>query len=246
MNLINEVKKKKELRYLPDSIVKRALNRTHNNVKDSRALLRKYFGVFLTNRVLKGKGSIEEILKTHISSKKRNYESIYREIFKITGIVGSVIDLGAGVNGFSYKYLREFAGPVEYIGIEASGQLVDQMNNYFKNEGLETSCKGFHLDLFNISEIKKILRKSTKKRLVFMFQVIDALENLEKNFSKEFIIEIAKESEIIVLTLSTTSLSGRKKFQVKRTWITRFLEENFNIKRDFNLNGERIIIFDKK
>ena len=79
-----------------------------------------------------------------------------------------------------------------------------------------------------------------------MFQVIDALENLQKNFSKEFIIEIAKESEIIVLTLSTTSLSGRKKFQVKRTWITKFLEENFNIKRDFNLNGERIIIFDKK
>jgi len=243
MSLIDEVKKKKEFKELPDSIVKRALDKSNDDVKESRALLRKYFGVFLTNRVLKGKGTEEDILKAHMSSKKRDYEELYEEIFKTIDHVGSITDLGAGVNGFSYNYLTKFVEKVEYKAIEASGQLVDQMNNYFENESL--NAKAIHLDLFNIGEIKKILKESKKKRVVFMFQVIDALENLEKNFSKKFIEEISKESEVIIISLPTESLGGRKKFQVKRIWITKFLEENFNIKKDFNLNGERIIIFDK-
>ena len=58
MNLIREVKKKKEFSGLPDSVVKRALAESGDDVKEARSLLRKYFGVFLTNRVLKGKGDL--------------------------------------------------------------------------------------------------------------------------------------------------------------------------------------------
>ena len=55
--LIDEVKKKKEFSGLPDSIVERALSESGEDIKESRKLLRKYFGVFLTNRVLKKKGN---------------------------------------------------------------------------------------------------------------------------------------------------------------------------------------------
>lgn len=66
---ILEIKKKREFSKLPDSIVERVATGTES-VKEARALLRKYFGVFLTNRVIKGKGTFEEILSAHISSKR--------------------------------------------------------------------------------------------------------------------------------------------------------------------------------
>ena len=53
MDNIAEVKKKKELRQLPDQIIEKALQKSNNNIKDARAYLRKYFGLFLTNKIIK-------------------------------------------------------------------------------------------------------------------------------------------------------------------------------------------------
>lgn len=238
MENIKEVKKKREFSGLPDSVVLRALDGSSGDVKEARALLRKYFGVFLTNRVLKGKG---DLLGIHMSSKKRDYEEFYGKIFSVIGNVKSVVDLGCGVNGFSYESLPK---DVSYIGVEAVRQLVDLTNNYFEREGYDG--KVVHLDLFNVDAVKEILRDERKPRVVFMFQVVDALENLERDFSKEFILEIAKECEWIVLTLPTESLGGRKRFAVQRKWMLDFLEENFLIRESFVARGEKIIILKNK
>lgn len=243
MKTIEKIKQKKEFSGLPDSIIERAAEMAKGDVKYSRALLRKYFGVFLTNRVLKGRGSADEVLKTHMSSKKRYYNEFYDEIFLGIKGVGSIIDLGCGVNGFSYEYLKDAVGNVDYVGIEAAGQLVGQMNKYFNSKGF--CAKAIVGDLFDVEEVLKILKKQKKKRIVFLFQVIDALENLERDFSKDFIMKISKECEGIVLSLPTESLGGRKKFAVQRKWILDFLEKNFVIEKDFIMNGERIIYIRK-
>ena len=52
VGLINEVRKKREFGGLPDSVVVRALEMSDGDVKGAREFLRKYFGVFLTTRVL--------------------------------------------------------------------------------------------------------------------------------------------------------------------------------------------------
>jgi len=244
MNVINKIKQKREFSELPDSVVKRVMEITKDDVKESRALLRKYFGVFLTNKILKGKCLTEKMLKMHLSSKKRNYEKFYREVFCGMKDVGSVIDLGCGVNGFSYCFLRDVVGDINYLGVEASGQLVKHMNNYFKTE--DFSAKSIVGDLFDIKSILEILKKKKKKRIVFLFQVVDALENLERDFSKTFIMKISEECEKIVLSLPMESLGGRKKFTAQRKWIIDFLEENFIIEKDFIANGERTICFYKK
>ena len=207
-------------------------------MKNARKLLRKYFGVFLTNRVLRGRG---DLLKLHMSSKKRDYEKFYSEIF-VEGDFKSVVDLGCGANGFSYGYLPR---GICYVGVEAVGQLVESSNEYFKENGFGGACV-VHGDLFDLDFVTSILKNAGKPRVVFMFQVVDALENLEKNFSKRFILEISKECEKIVLSLSTESLGGRKKFAVRRKWILDFLEENFLVERDFEIFGERIIILKNK
>ena len=238
MNLVDEVKKKREFSGLPNSVVERALGLSEGDVKNTRALLRKYFGVFLTNKILKGKG---DLLKAHMSSKKRDYEKFYDEIFSCVGRVESVIDLGCGVNGFSYEYLSK---GVSYVGVEAAGQVVSHMNDYFREN--DFSAKAICGDLFDVKEVVELLREQKKPRVVFLFQVVDALENLERDFSKKFILEISKECEWIVLSLPTESLGGRKKFSAQRKWIVDFLEENFNIEKDVKREGERIIILKNK
>jgi hypothetical protein len=240
-NLIKEVKKKREFSGLPDSVVERAVGIAGDDVKEVRALLRKYFGVFLTNRVLKGKG---DLLGSHMSSKKRDYEKFYEEIFSGIDEVGSIVDLGCGANGFSYGFLRDVVGDVDYVGVEAAGQLVDHMNKYFEES--DFSAKAVVGDLFDIKGVLKILESAKKPRVVFLFQVVDALENLEKDFSKRFLLEISKESEWIVLSLPTESLGGRKKFAVRRKWMMDFLRENFLVEKEFPMFGEKIIILKNK
>ena len=244
MSLVEEVKKKQEFSDLPDSIVKKALEKENNDVKDARALLRKYFGVFLTNKVRKGKLSAEEVLSSHMSSMNRNYDEFYKKIFDGIKETHSVVDFGCGANGFSYKYLKDEIGSVDYVGVEAAGQLVDQMNEYFEDKLY--LARIVHEDLFDIDKMKKILSKQNKNRAVFMFQVVDALENLEKNFSKKFIEEISSECELIVVSVPMKSLGGKIKFAVKRKWLTDFFKEKFEIKKDFELDGERIFVLEKK
>jgi len=193
---------------------------------------------------LKGKGTFDELLKAHMSSKKRDYGKFYGEIFSGNKNVGSVIDLGAGLNGLSYGYLKEVVGEADYLAVEAAGQEVEHMNNYFEANGF--SAKAVCEDLFEIDKIKNLMKKMKKPRIVFLFQIVDALENLERNFSKKFILEISEECEKIVLSLPTESLGGRKKFAVQRKWIVDFLEENFIVEKDFRMNGERVILVSRK
>jgi hypothetical protein len=250
-SLINQIKKKKQFSQLPDSIIQRSLEISKRDVKKSRAILRKYFGVFLTNKILKPKdlGDWGAILKSHKSTAKRDYAKFYSKIFEEKDYFKSVIDLGCGVNGFSLFELYKYNKP-EYIGVEASGQVVNLVKSFFDNY-----CRGYnfpkiiHTDLFDCENIKKIIKESKKPLAVFTFQIIDALEFFEKNFSKKFIMEILKvlnKEDICVLSFSTKSLSGKKKFYSERKWLLDFLKEKAEIIKDFEMFDERFIIFSNK
>lgn len=241
--LIDETKKKKEFSKLPDSIIKKVA-KDSADIKEIRASLRKYFGVFLTNRVIKAKGSPEEILKVHISTKKREYSIFYRKIFEGYSSFSQVIDLGCGVNGYSFFQLQELIDVKNYLGVEASGQIVNNLNDYFKSCGKSDFARVVWGDIFNLSFLKEIISNSTSPRVIFLFQVIDALESMERDFSKKlllFLKELILNEDLIVLTLPIESLSGRTNFAVRRKWLLDFLVENFSVEKDFLLNGERII-----
>ncbi|NPE27201.1 methyltransferase domain-containing protein [Methanococcoides sp. SA1] len=266
--LVEEVKKKKEFSGLPDSVVRRALDKSGDDIKEARKWLRKYFGVFLTNRVLKGK---DEMLKVHMSSKKRDYKNFYTEIFeefRSFGVSGfripqktgesatpavscghlankgdkdklRVLDLGCGVNGFSYEYLP--CG-TKYVGVEAAGQLVDQMNLFFEENGFDgEAVKG---DLMDLDFVEDILEKG-KFDVCFLFQVVDALESIERNFSLKLISLIMEKVSCLVISVPLVSLGGRKKFAVQRKWLMDYLRSEFVVEKDFEMFGERIIVVGK-
>lgn len=292
---IEKVMEKKEFSKLPKEVVARALDISKGDVKMARALLRKYFGVFLINKILKAKNLDEGILEKHISSKGRDYGVLYGKIFDVVGVdielqfgfrdnnfpaqdslqdsnenlsganlsptspeiaktkliplcfekvpsslgIKTVVDLGCGVNGFSYGFLPR---GLTYVGIEAVGQLVDLTNKYFKDRGFE-QAHVFHRDLFDLRFVKDILNKlgSVKPRVVFLFQVIDALESFEKDFSKKFLKEIIGGCEFIVLSLPLKSISSKTKFAVNRKWLVDFLDEEFEVLGDFKTRTERFI-----
>lgn len=257
--LIQKITDKKEFSNLPKKDVKIAFEKFNKKdladfqkIKLTRNLLRKIYSSFSSRKLLgemKNKKDVEWVLKKHKSTKERFdfYDEIYSRIFN--GIKGkaSVIDLGAGVNGLSFVESKFQNKILSYVGVEAVGQLVDLMNFYF----LENKLKNFkaeHLSLFNLEEIKKIIKNQEKPRIVLLFKVIDSLESLERDFSKKLIFEIFKalnKEDKIVLSFATKSLGKRQKFKAQRNWILKFIQENFNVLDDFEINGERYLIFGK-
>ena len=237
--VINEIIKKKEFSKLPRGIIERVLELKEvrnldekEKIKKAREILRKAFTAFLTNKILKGKIKDELILKSHYSTKNRDYKEIY---YKILGKEKSIIDLGAGINGFGYNFLDGR----RYVAIEAVGQLVELMNEFFSDK----NAVAIHEDLFNLEKIKKIIENEEKPRVVFLFNIIDGLELIERNFSKKLIQEVAKLAEKVVLSFPVASLSRRTRFKARRYWLLGFLENNFEILQDFELDGERFIVF---
>jgi hypothetical protein len=261
--IIEKIREKREFSQLPDKDIEIAFEHFEKRqvsddekIKLTKELLRKIFSAFISQKLLSLKNKEADwILRKHISTRERlhNYEEIYNRIFNNEKTV-SVIDLGAGINGFSYEKMKS---KITYTAIESVGQLVELMNFYFKGNKLRPRSVQFdssknqingtaiHLSLFEKEKVKEIIKKQKKPRIVFLFKVIDALESLKPNYSKELISEIVPLADKVVVSFATRSLGSREKFKVKRNWIVDFIKENFNVLDDFEIGGERYIIFNK-
>ena len=251
--LIKKITEKKEFSKLPEKDVELAFEKfdkkdlnDYQKLKLVRQFLRKIYSSFTSRKLLNVKDmEVDYVLGKHKSSKERVpfYEEVYGKIFgwmKERAI--SVIDLGAGVNGFSYGFFKN--EKVNYIGVEAVGQLVELMNYFFKSRKI--NGKAFHLSLFEIEKVKELIKKQKKPRVVFLFKVIDSLEVVERDYSKKLLNEIVPLADKVVLSFATRSLGRRSKFSAQRGWIKRFIEENFEMLEDFEIGGERYFIFQKK
>ncbi|MDP2673043.1 MAG: hypothetical protein Q8O84_04490 [Nanoarchaeota archaeon] len=278
--LIKKITQKKEFSQLPEKDIEIAFSHfekrqvsDEEKIRLIRELLHKVFGAFTSQKLLSPKNKSEEwILRKHLSTRERlgYYENLYRRLLKNFETKNiTIIDLGAGVNGFSYKYFQE---KVDYTAIESIGQLVGLMNNYFKKENL--SAKAIHESLFELEKIKKIItewgsftkrtyngrkmgfffrkkettmvEKTKNARVIFLFKVLDSLEMLESDYSKKLLKEIVPLADKVVISFATRSMIKRKHFLVNRNWILDFIRENFKILDDFEIGGERYIVLRKR
>jgi len=251
--LIEKITQKKEFSELPKKDVELAFekfdkprNADYQKLKLTRQFLRKIYSSFASRKLFGAKRkSVDWILSKHKSTKERlpYYEEIYKRIFG--GLAGkeiSVIDLGAGVNGFSYGFFG--SKKINYVGVEAVGQLVELSNCFFRDRKI--NGKAYHLSLFEIEEIKELIKKQKKPRVIFLFKVIDSLEVVERDFSKKLLKEIVPLAERVALSFATRSLGRQSKFGAQRSWLKRFIEENFVILDNFEFGGERYFIFSEK
>ena len=250
--ILEKIREKREFSQLPEKDIELAYahfekrqTSEEDKIRLTRELLRKIFSAFLSKKLLSLKNKDPEwILRKHISTRERlpYYEKIYKIIFKENKKV-SVFDLGSGINGFSYNFFKKLKLDVNYTAIESVGQLVELMNFYFKQNKLNGNA--IHLSLFEKEKVKKIIEKEKRPRIIFLFKVIDALESLKIDYSKELISELIPISDKIIISFATRSLGNREKFKAKRKWIIDFIKKNFHILDDFEIGGERYIIFNK-
>jgi len=250
--ILDEIKKKREFSQLPEKDIETAYSHFEKRqasddekIKLTKELLRKLFSAFVSKKLLSLKDKEPEwILRKHISTRERlpHYEEIYLRIFGNLK-KASVIDLGAGINGFSYSFFEKLKIKIDYTAIESVGQLVELMNYYFKDKKIKG--RAIHLSLLETEKVKKIIEKTEKPRIIFLFKVIDALESLDPNYSKKLILELVSLADKFVVSFATKSLGSREKFKSKRNWIVNFIEENFNVLDDFEIGGERYLIFNK-
>jgi hypothetical protein len=212
-------------------------------IRLTRDLLRKVYSAFVSGKLLSIKDKDEGwFLRKHLSTRERisYYSQVYARIF--LGIKKcSVVDLGSGINGFSYNFLPK---GTNYLAIEGVGQLVDLMNFYFKKNNLNADAK--HESLFNLDKIKKLIEGVDKPRVVFLFKVIDSLEMIESDYSKRLLNEVVPLCERVVVSFATRSMIKKEKFKVNRKWIVDFIKENFELLDDFEIGGERYLSFSGK
>jgi hypothetical protein len=213
-------------------------------IKLTRDLLGRSQIMFTSKRFLKSKLFEEDwILKRHVSTSERYnfYDELYSRIFGKSKEKSTVFDLGAGINGFSYKFLPS---KIKYFAIESIGQLVEIQNKYFESRSF--NAKAIHESLFDLDKITKIILKEKGRKVMFLFKVIDSLEILEKNYSKKLLLKLIPLVDKVVVSFATRSLVKKSKFKATRNWIYYFIEENFQIIDDFELGNERYISFRKE
>ncbi len=249
--LIEKITQKKEFSKLREIDVELAFGKFDkkefsdlDKIKLTRDLLRKVFSAFTSQKLLSIKEKDPEwFLKKHLSTRERFnfYDLLYERILKDQK-KPSVIDLGSGINGFSYNYLKKFY--VNYVAVDSIGQFIDLMNHYFKKEKLKG--KAFHLSLFELEEIKSLIKRTKKPRTVFLFKAIDSLEMIERDYSKKLLSEIFPLVDRVIISFATRSLVRGTRFRAQRKWILNFVKENFEVLDDFELGNERYLMIEKK
>ena len=142
--LIKKIIQKKEFSELPLRDVEKIFEKFNKSsyldeekIKLTRDLLRKVYSVYTSKKLFSFKNKDEEwFLKKHLSTKERfpYYLEIYSRILKNTSRKLTILDLGSGVNGFSYLFFKKIGKDVKYIGIEAIKQIVEIQNSYIKNK----------------------------------------------------------------------------------------------------------------
>ena len=95
-------------------------------------------------------------------------------------------------------------------------------------------------------KIKKMIAREKGRKIIFLFKVLDSLEALKRNYSKKLLAEIVPLAEKTIVSFSTESMLKRKKFAAKRNWIIDFINERFKILDDFEIGGERYIVFKRE
>ena len=251
--IIEKIIQKKEFSQLPEKDVELAFSHfdkekyvDEEKIKLTRDLLRKVFSAFASQKILSPKNKNPEwILRKHLSTRERLpfYEEVYERILKGSSKNITILDFGAGVNAFSYNYFKKLKLNINYISIEAVGQLVELTNHYFDKEGI--NGKAFHISLFEIEKIRKLILEQKKPKIIFLLKTLDSLEMMKTDYSKELLLNLVPLCEKMIVSFATRSMIKKKRFHAKRNWIIDFIKENFEILDDFEIGGERYLAIKK-
>lgn len=214
-------------------------------LKEIRKKLHEVYGVFILRKkdlkplkdYLKNIKKIDEdalqlhlvLLSSHKSSAERLdfYSEIYENIFFYTGKPKSILDLACGLNPLSFPWMG--LKKVKYFASELTEEGSRFIQSYFdimKPFGLDG--KAFAMDLMKLKQLPKT-------DVCFLFKVLDSLEDLEQDYSKELLKKIP--SKYIVVSFPTMSIGGKNPIR-QRGWFLRMMRELDFSAESFEIENE--------
>ncbi|PIN74426.1 hypothetical protein COV20_00160 [Candidatus Woesearchaeota archaeon CG10_big_fil_rev_8_21_14_0_10_45_16] len=202
-------------------------------IKDVRSQLRRVYGLFRVDEERKKREDLKtvleeapenklkqvssRILETHSSTKERLpiYEKIYDKIFAITGKPRRIIDLGCGLNPFSFPSMR--LRKAAYHAYDISQSEIELLEDYFKR--LHDSNPHFQ----GYAEILDILHWQYLQHLetadvCFLFKMTDVLDRGKGHKVTEEVLK-AVPARYVVISFATKTMSGKKMTAPRRKWM---------------------------
>jgi hypothetical protein len=243
--ILEEVKDKKEFRFLSDDFVSRVLaqyNLKYNPyiekqkkklIKEARAKLRELYSAFRLKgydkreKYLEGMKTFDDIenckkiLSLHLSSKERlnYYPKLYKKLrnkFQFK----TVLDIGCGMNVFS----RFWMGAVDYYGVDVNKEDVDFCNKYLEKFKLTGGVRWG--DVLGFDTL-------VKTDVCFLFKLLEGLESLDRGATEKLLRKIT--SSWVVVSFATKSLGGGKVISAKRL---KWFEKLVKVEEKFILGSE--------
>lgn len=244
--LIDLIKQKREFRDLDDSFVEKMLDSrlkgrkvedlkprdAEKMEKETRAYLREVYGAFLTPKFFQREKFLHElkslndteghirILGLHLSTRERlpYYEEIYQKIFEVTGEPSSILDLGCGLNPFSFPFMN--LKDARYYAVELVKTDAEFIQRYF--DKFKINGKAINMDLTQAENLPSA-------DVCFMFKVIDTFEAIQWDVTAELLAKI--KTKYIIASFATKSLGGRKTINPeKRKWFEKLIaSRNYSI-----------------
>ncbi len=195
-------------------------------VKKARANLRKVYGLFRTEKAATEElltklnlkkdrmELIKKLLAAHSSTKERLpiYRRLYKDIFALAGRPKSIIDLGCGLNPFSYPYMN--LTHLTYYAYDLNEEEISSLNYYFKILHKENKLflgEAKVVNLFSAEQLKPA-------DICFLFKMTDILDQGKGHKATESVIRKVPV-KVVVVSFPTRTMSGKRMNYPRRKWM---------------------------
>ncbi len=214
---------------------------------DIREHLRRVYGVFFTDKYpAKREHAItqliqepttqraRDVLEIHRSTSERlpYYDSLYQQLFAITGKPESILDLGCGYNPFSYPFLGVKCA---YHSVDIACEDLALVGAFHASLGIEHSQ---HCMDLTRSETVQTLPFAD---VTFAFKVFDSLE--EKEWGRVQALLQGITTNWLIASFPTKSI-GQKKDIGPRTWFEKLVTDK--VRGRVTLPNEQFLIITLK
>jgi len=193
-------------------------------VKLVRGDLRRVYGLFrdkkplnddLFNDFCKSPQDIRKarrVLESHSSTKERLnfYDKLYGKIFSITGKPKSLLDLGCGINPFSFPYMK--LKNLTYNAYDISNKEIADIKKYFFNLKIDGTAEVF--DILKFSKLSKLPQSD----VALMFKMTDVVDRNKGHKGTEEVL-LHTPANFIVVSFPTLTMSGKPMNVPRRKWI---------------------------
>lgn len=148
-------------------------------------------------------GELEElciiVLKTHASTRERLpiMETFYEQLFAVTGMPATILDLACGLNPFAIPWM-ELSPGVRYLAYDLNQPRVDLINAFL--EVIPQPGSAVHADIL-------VDPPQTPADVAFFFKEAHRFDLRQKGCNREFFN--ALQVKHLLVSLPTLSLTGR-------------------------------------